>query len=161
MDALKRFTPAVDKRWLILIAGGFWFGVGIMLCRLAYGWLMEIDTLSACLFAITGVSLAFLIYRFGFSKLAFKNIKRINAYLQQKVCIFAFQRWTSYPLIVVMIAIGIGLRKYSSLPKPYLAVLYTGIGGGLLFSSLHYFISLRRMRRTAFSLMEEQVDSFS
>jgi hypothetical protein len=79
-----------------------------------------------------------LIYWFGFSKVARKNIKRINNYLSEKVCLFAFQQWSSYPLVVFMIGLGVVLRVYSPIPKPWLAVLYIGIGGALFISSFHY-----------------------
>ena len=84
--------------------------------------------------------LAGLIYFFGFSKLAVKNIRRIGLYAREKVCLFAFQEWKSYPLVAFMVALGIYLRVYSPIPKPALAVLYFGLGGGLFFSSLHYFV---------------------
>jgi hypothetical protein len=41
-----------------------------------------------------------------------------------------------------MISLGIFLRKYSPIPKPLLAILYIGIGGGLFFSSYWYFHTL-------------------
>ena len=45
--------------------------------------------------------------------------------------------WKSYLLLGVMMALGIGLR-HSPLPKPYLAVLYIGIGLALVLSSVRY-----------------------
>jgi hypothetical protein len=73
----------------------------------------------------------------GFSLLAKKNIQRIQR-LPDKTCVFAFQEWTSYPLIAVMITMGILLR-HSSIPKTLLAPMYIGIGGGLIIASLHYY----------------------
>ena len=94
--------------------------------------------------ALAGVLLASAIYRFGFSKLAKKNIQRITGMAGDKICIFAFQEWSSYPLVVVMIGLGISLRNYLPIPKPYLAILYIGIGGGLFLSSLFYYKHLLR-----------------
>lgn len=48
----------------------------------------------------------------------------------------AFQERKSYLIIVVMM--GMALR-HSPIPKPYLAAVYLGIGGGLLLASLGYF----------------------
>ncbi len=145
MKRLNTLNPVLDKKWLILLAGILWSGVGVMLNKLAYGWLISEELNPALLFTFGGVLLALIIYRFGFSKLADINNERVLAYVNDKVCIFAFQKWTGYPLIMVMIAMGIGLRKYSSLPKPWLAVLYIGIGGGLFLASLHYYRQLVRM----------------
>jgi len=93
---------------------------------------------------LAGVLLASAIYFFGFSKLAKKNIQRLTDMAGDKICIFAFQEWTSYPLVVVMIGLGISLRNFLPIPKPYLASLYIGIGGGLFLSSLYYYLYLLR-----------------
>jgi hypothetical protein len=64
--------------------------------------------------------------------------------LNDRICLFAFQRWSSYPLVIFMISLGIYLRKYSPIPKPYLAPLYFGIGVALIAGGLKYFIALLR-----------------
>jgi uncharacterized membrane protein len=131
------YRPAVGKRWLFLAAEAVWLGVGIMLIEFASGWLQV--SASPIAYLIAGIALATCIYFFGFSKLARKNIRRIQSINLKRICLFAFQEWRSYPLVLVMIFLGIYLRMYSPIPKPLLAVLYIGIGGGLLSSSLHYF----------------------
>lgn len=138
-DWISKIKPSVEKRWLYLIAGGIWSVVGLMLCRLAYGWLRPVSWPMAVILTLFGLLLAAAIYRFGFSYFARGNIRRIANYRIEKVCVFAFQRWTSYPLVVVMISLGIFLRIYSPIPKPYLGVLYIGIGGGLFLASLLYY----------------------
>ena len=136
---LSKFKPAVRKVWLQLSAGFVWFGAGLMLIGFASRWLKPVVFFTMLLLVIAGLLLATGIYFFGFSKLAKKNIKRISGLEGEKVCLFAFQGWTSYPLVLFMIFLGIFLRTYSSFPKPLLAILYLGIGGGLLSASLHYF----------------------
>jgi len=121
-----------------------WCGVGIMLCSLAYGWLNPLDWGVALALAGSGALLALAILLFGFSRLAIRNIHRIDRYLGDKVCMFAFQQWYSYPLIVVMVSLGIFLRKYSPIPKPLLGVLYIGIGGSLFAAGLLYFLRLMK-----------------
>lgn len=133
----KRWSPGVH-RWLhALLSGLMWSGVGIMLCSLAAEWLEEMSLFIAALLAAGGAALAYAIYRFGFSRIAAKNMQRISA-MQGRVCIFAFQEWKSYLIVVVMITLG-RLLRLSPFPKPALAVLYTGIGGGLFLSSLAYY----------------------
>ncbi len=141
LASLEKYEPAVHKGWLTLLSGLMWSGVGIMLCSLAYGWLVPEPIGRAVPLALGGLAAALVIYRFGFSKLADKNNDRIASYDRDKVCIFAFQAWKSYVIVIIMMALGITLRQ-SALPKPYLAVLYAGIGGGLFLSSLHYYGSL-------------------
>ncbi|MBU4259142.1 MAG: hypothetical protein KKI12_08910 [Proteobacteria bacterium] len=133
----NRIKPAVSKYLLIALAGLMWSTVGVMLCSMAYYWLKEVDWLTAFLFGLFGIILSLAAYRFGFSGIAKKNIDRI-CLLPERGCIFAFQAWKSYLIIVVMIAVGIILR-HSPIPKHYLAIVYTTIGGALLLSSLHYY----------------------
>jgi len=142
------FTPAMKKKWLHLLAGAMWSAVGIMLCVFAYSWLRPLDWQKALLYALAGIALAIVIYYFGFSSFAKKNIDRICDYQKEKICVFAFQKWSSYPLVVVMISLGIYLRKFSPIPKPYLAILYIGIGGSLFLASLHYYLHFSKISST-------------
>ena len=121
-----------------------WSGVGLMLCNLAYGWLLPVAFPQVLWMTFAGVLLASAIFYFGFSKLAKKNIQRITDMAGDKICLFAFQEWTSYPLVVVMIGMGISLRNFLPIPKPYLAIAYIVIGGGLFLSSLCYYKYLLR-----------------
>jgi uncharacterized membrane protein len=134
---LKKFDPAVDKRLLIFVSGLLWSIVGIMLCKLAVGWLSPAGRQDAVWPGIIGIILAILIYSFGFLKLVNKNTSRILS-KEGKVCIFAFQPWKSYLIILVMIGMGTALR-HSPIPKPYLAIIYIGFGGAMVLSSLVYY----------------------
>ena len=136
----NRIKPAASKYLLIALAGLMWSTVGVMLCSMAYYWLKEVDWLTALPLGFFGIILSLVVYRFGFSGIAKKNIDRI-CLLPEKGCIFAFQAWKSYLIIVVMITLGIILR-HSTIPKHYLAIVYTTIGGALLLSSLHYYRKL-------------------
>ena len=122
MDSLYKIKPGAQKFWLQLLAGLMWSGVGVMLIRFAWRWLVEVELSTEVLLLIAGLALASAIYLWGFSKLAGKNIRRIEAIPNPKPCLFAFQAWTSYPLVAVMIAMGIYLRVYSSFPHPLLAM---------------------------------------
>jgi hypothetical protein len=134
---IKKYDPAVDKRFLILFSGILWSIVGIILCRLAIYWLSLASLQNAIWLGLAGFILSFLIYRFGFLKLVSKNTGRILS-KEGKVCIFAFQPWKSYLIIVVMILLGIILR-HSPIPKPYLSIIYIGFGGAMILSSLVYY----------------------
>lgn len=124
----------------MLLSGLMWSGVGILLIRLAVGWLLPLAGSAPIFLAGAGVLAGFVIYRFGFLRLERKNIQRIQGY-SQRVCIFAFQEWKNYLIVMVMMTLGITLR-HSALPKPYLAVMYISIGDGLFLSSLHYYQDL-------------------
>jgi hypothetical protein len=145
-DNFKKFDPAVDKKFLVALSAIIWSVVGIMLCRLAVGWLSQATAHKVAWLGTAGIILSLMIHHFGFLKIVDRNIERILA-KAGKVCIFGFQPWKSYFLIAIMIGMGIALR-HSSLPKPYLAIIYIGFGGAMLLSSIRYY-------RTFIKLMEK------
>lgn len=142
MNVFEKRPLLVQKRWLHFTAGLMWTAVGFLLWSFAYRWVKPLPAASSFFLVSMGILLASLIYALGFSKLAENNINRIKNLSGKKHTLFHFQNWTSYPLILVMVSLGIHLRKYSPIPKPALGSLYIGIGGGLLFSSIHYYIHL-------------------
>jgi hypothetical protein len=141
-----KLTPSVKKEGLYLFAGLMWSGVGIYLSSLTIEWFRPVDKRIVVFFVAVGLVLAFLIYWFGFSTFALRNIQRIELIPKLNVCIFAFQQWTSYPLVVFMISLGIFLRKYSPLPKTWLGTMYLGIGGSLFLASYHYYRKILDLR---------------
>jgi hypothetical protein len=79
---------------------------------------------------------AVVFYRFVFAGIVRKNIARIDAG-PERASAWAFQNWRSYLVTIFMVGLGITLR-HSSLPKPWLAIVYEGIGVALLLTSLMY-----------------------
>jgi len=140
---LKSLKPAVTKPWLVAIAGLMWTGVGVMLCRLAYHWFIAINTGAAVILGSLGAAMAFAAYHFGFSRMAQRNINRL-CLITERTCVFAFQTWKGYLIVGFMIILGAILRS-SPIPKPYLAVVYSTIGGAIFLSSFHYYRLLWRL----------------
>ena len=136
---IEKFKPGAGKFWLYFTAAVVWSTVGIYLDYLAASWLREKIFISAIIFISCGLLLAAAIYLIMFKRFADQNIDRIRSMTGERICIFAFQRWTSYPLVVIMMSMGIYLRLYSPIPKPYLAILYIGIGSSLVFASWRYY----------------------
>jgi uncharacterized membrane protein HdeD (DUF308 family) len=139
---VSKFKPAVSKYWLATAAGLMWTAVGLTLCGLAYEWLAVLPLRWSALLGVVGIILALVVYRFAFSKIALKNIDRLRQF-PDRVCFFAFQAWKSYLVIAFMVVFGFILR-HSTIPKCYLSVPYTAIGGALLLSSFHYYAHLWR-----------------
>jgi hypothetical protein len=142
---LDRLKPAVPKRWLLIIAGVLWDGVGLLLLRLAIGWLSLVHRRLGLELALLGVGSALPMYRFGFSHIVEKNIRRMNE-LSDRVCVFAFQAWRGYAIIAFMMALGYTLR-HSGLPKEYLACVYLMIGSSLILGSLLFYREFWNSRR--------------
>jgi hypothetical protein len=131
------YKPEVDRKVLIALSGIVWSVVGFILCKKALDWLSLAPLSRLIPFATSGLVLALLIHFLGFRKLVNRNIDRILS-KGERLCIFAFQAWKSYVIIVVMVGMGIALRA-SSLPREYIAVIYIGFGGAMLLSSFRYY----------------------
>jgi hypothetical protein len=136
-ETIYRLNPAVDKKYLILLAGFCWCGVGVMLISFAVSWLNNYQGNGRILFYLAGFLAAMPIHHFGFLKLADRNLSRLLP-IKEKRCLFSFITWKSYFVIIIMVSMGIALR-HSLIPKQYLSVLYNGIGLGLFLSGIRYF----------------------
>jgi len=139
MPSSNRVLPLKKLPPCQLTAGLLWTGVGIRLIFQAVGWIFVPAVISPWVYWLPGITLAYLIFQFGFSRLARKKSLRINTLPEEKPCLFAFQEWHSYPLVIFMIGLGITLKNFTPIPKPLLAILYIGIGGGLGLSSFFYY----------------------
>lgn len=140
-QAIESHLFAVNIRYLFLISGLLWSGVGLFLDRLAFTWLVSGEYANSILYLLAGLLLAIPIHIFGFSKVANKNISRIEAMGDRKTCIFAFQKLSGYLVIIFMMSLGIFLRNTEFIPKNLLAIVYIGIGTGLFLSGLKYYFS--------------------
>jgi hypothetical protein len=134
---IAKYKPSVNKESLLVFSGIMWIGVGLMLNSFAYQWLHNFTGGYKSVYAGIGLTGALIIHHFGFLKVVNKNLDRISQ-LEGKPCAFSFMSWKSYLIVLVMVSIGIALR-HSSIPKQYLSILYIGIGGSLILSSIRYF----------------------
>jgi len=143
----SRLKPSVPKCWLFALSGLMWSIVGLGMCIAALGWLSEENLLRGVGKAVFGISGAALAYRLGFVKIARTNIRRLKG-LPSWGCLFAFQAWRSYLVILFMVGLGIALRQ-SIVPKDMLACVYIAIGGALFLSSFLYYQYILRLIRAS------------
>lgn len=134
--------PAVSRKTLVTTAAIVWAAVGLFLIVRAGMYAFELfrDHSSMLMIVIiAGLLLGLAKGHFAFARLAQSNVDRINQLSphKKKICVFAFQAWQSYLVVLVMIALGIALR-ISPLPRIYLIGIYLLIGVGLLFGSRAY-----------------------
>jgi hypothetical protein len=139
---VENYKPAVGKRVLLFLGGFVWVCVGVMLLTFSYQWLHPLHWKASVPSIIPGVLLALVIHHFGFLKIVDKNLGRLLPG-EGKKCIFSFMPWKSYFIVAVMIGMG-HLLRHSPIPKPYLAIVYIGIGLALVLSSVRYFRMLFR-----------------
>lgn len=137
----RKLHPAVPKHWLFAIAGVVWLAAGTVLFSRAVLWLIPSGLTPGFGLEMLGLVVAVVCYLYGFSKIVQKNILRIHD-LPDPVCAFAFTAWKGYAMIAIMVTIGITLRN-SSIPKYYLAVAYSAMGGMLVMGSIRFFRQFR------------------
>ncbi len=143
---IAKIKPAVNKRVLLFLAGFMWFGVGTMLLFLSFFWLKAFQVHGSFLVGGIGVAVALIVHHFGFLKIVDKNLSRILP-MEGTKCIFSFITWKSYIIVAVMVAMG-ALLRHSPIPKPYLSMLYIGIGLALILSSVRYLrVFLSQLRK--------------
>jgi hypothetical protein len=132
-------APSVDREVLVLTAGVVWSAVGLVLILAAAVWLIS-SHLGVIIPASIGAVGGVIVYRYGFVRLARRNLIRIyqQAPGKEKVCMFAFQNTRSYVIAAFMMAMGYGLR-HLPISKIYLAPVYSAIGLALFLSSLQYY----------------------
>ena len=133
---MPNIKPAVNKQVLLFLAGFMWLSVGIMMLLLSFSWLNASRSFDSYLLGGIGVFIALVVHHFGFLKIVDKNLGRILP-MEGTKCVFSFITWKSYILVAGMVILGTLLR-HSPIPKPYLSILYIGIGLALLLSSLRY-----------------------
>jgi len=134
---------AVSRKALRLLAGVVWSAVGLALCVVAAYWLITTQGIWY-VSLIIGIIAGMIVYRFGFMRLVLKNKLRIyeQAPGRDKVCVFAFQSWRSYGIIIIMMGMGYGLR-HLPVSRLFLVPIYLAIGIGLFLASLHYYAGVQ------------------
>lgn len=136
-------TPAVNRSVLVLMAGVVWSIVGLVLIGVAGNWMIS-SSGNIVGPLLIGTAAGILVYYYGFSRLARTNLIRIAELspTKSKVCLFAFQAWRSYLIIIVMMLLGFTLR-HLPIPRLWLAPVYLAIGLGLALSSVLYYARLQ------------------
>jgi len=131
--------PAVPRRGLIIGAGVVWSSAGGMLLFRAATMIPLVHSGLPWILPLSA-AIGWLKARLVFSRIVKDNIRRIEMLSphKDKVCLFAFQPWRSYLVVIVMVALGLWLR-HSSLSPAILVAVYVAIAVALLVSGVKYF----------------------
>ena len=111
--------------------------MGIGLIAAACFWLYHAARPLSLVLAAVSIVLGLIVYSFGFSRIVRKNLDRIGG-KPETACLFGFQGWRSYFLILTMMLMGYALR-HLPVPKDIAAVIYFTMGSALCLGSLLYF----------------------
>jgi len=151
---LIKCKPAVRRHWLIFAAGVVWFGVGIGLITAACFWLARAALFLRFILGAAGIVMGIAVHSFGFSRIVRKNLDRIGD-KPEVVCLFAFQAWRSYLLILIMMFMGYSIR-HLPIPKEIDALIYLTIGSALVLGGSLYYRRFSAENGSDFALKSEK-----
>jgi hypothetical protein len=139
----KRLKPGVGRSAHLFAAPFIWTVVGIVLMERGLGWIGLHLTLRLLIIALlvgTAKSLTVL------DRAAKKGLHRIMGF-GDSTCIGAVYPWKTWLLVVLMMMLGLALRKLTH-PGAIIGAIYFAIGWALLLSSRHGWTQwLRQIRR--------------
>ncbi|MEG0307950.1 MAG: hypothetical protein RR636_08415 [Clostridium sp.] len=134
MDGIKKLTPKVNKKILIIIGGLVWTIAGVNVFLIGYKDVSNTNIIGV----IFSVIIFAIFFNFIFYKMAKKHLKRIDSNKNKSLCVFSFFDVKGYIIMAFMMTFGITLRKTGLINHNYLGLFYIGLGfalasGGLIF----------------------------
>ncbi len=137
---LTTLAPSVPRAWLRWVAGATWTAVGAMLLVRAALWLSLLPASRALSLVLVGAAAAWWLAHRAFLPLAERNLERL-AGRPEKSCVFGVFPWRSWLMVIVMIAMGVSLRRF--VPPVFLIAPYVCMGFCLWAGAMRYFGSHR------------------
>ena len=138
MMDFSRLKPAVPKRVLLFVAALLWTVAGSMLLFKGFGMLDREVSLLWIKLGVTFLA-GLLFYWKVFAGLSLKHTLRILAMKVDNPCLFAFFNVHSYLMMVLMISMGVTLRKTGWIAPSNLAYLYLTMSVPLMLSSVRFY----------------------
>lgn len=139
MKILEKIKIKANKRTLFILGGALWSFAGGRVLTLGFGDLFR-NAKNPSLFLILSLLVFFIFYKFIFSKMAKKHLKRIVNSDLVKHCIFSFFDVKGYIIMAFMITGGISLRNSGIVNPIYLGSFYLGLGLALFLSGVLFFL---------------------
>lgn len=146
MKKLEKFKIKASKRTLFILGGALWGFAGGRILKLGYEDLFS-NARNPILFLVISAAVFMMFYKFIFSKMVKKHVKRIVSSDLVKHCIFSFFDFKGYIIMAFMITGGITLRNSGIINPIYLGSFYLGLGMALFLSGATYFLSGVRFRK--------------
>ena len=135
MNSWRSLTPRASRGTRLFLAALLWTGVGTGLLAAGLRWIFGAPS-AAWLAAIpAALVVGWAKGRLVLAPRARANAERIVASGESR-CVGGVFPWTSWALALGMMAGGFLLRR-SSIPRPWLGVLYAAVGTALVAASAH------------------------
>jgi len=135
---LRMLKPGIPKRYLLFVAAFVWTFAGGMLLTRGFLILIFFPQL-LWLKIICSLAGGIIFFVLLFSKISRKHTQRILNMEMEHPCIFSFFNFRSYIMMLLMISMGITLRKTGIVPLEYLSLFYVAMGTPLLMSAFRFY----------------------
>lgn len=149
LKSFENYTPRVNKRVLLLVAGLVWGFAGFRVFTLGAN-----DVISHhgnMLITLLFASLIFFVFfKFIFSKMFKKHTSRIINSSLEKQCVFSFFDLRSYLIMGFMIFFGVTIRNLKVFNPNYLGIFYIGLGFALFISGIFFIHGFVKFEDTKF-----------
>ncbi len=140
MQLLQILKPVTSRRNLLFIAALVWTFAGVMLITKGIV-MMGIQTDFLLVRTMASLIGGAVFYTILFSKISNKHIARIIFLKNDRPCIFSFFNFRSYLMMLLMISMGVFLRKSGFVSPFYLSILYVTMGIPLFASAFRFYYS--------------------
>lgn len=147
MKKLIKYTPKVEKRTLLLIAGIVWGFAGFRVLTLGVGD-VQINNGNWIISIVSGSIVFYMFFKFIFSKMFKKHTRRIINSSLEKHCVFSFFDVKSYCIMGFMIFLGITVRNIGVFNPVYVGDFYMGLGLALFMAGVLFLLSSIKFANT-------------
>lgn len=128
----------VSKKVLLIIGGTLWFIAGGVLVYRGVDAIAHSNTTSILKIVITVIA-AILFYVLIFKRVAFKQISRLEQMPNSKYPFYMFLSIRSFLMMLLMMGIGIALRKSGIVSFNILMFFLPVMGSSLLISAFRFY----------------------
>lgn len=137
----------VSKKTLLLIAGIIWAFAGFRVLTIGVGD-VQINNHNWVLNISFAAAIFYVFFKFIFSRMHSKHIRRIINSNLSKHCPFSFFDLKSYLIMGFMITFGITIRNIGIFNPVYVGTFYMGLGFALFMAGVLFLISYIRFEKT-------------
>lgn len=138
MSKLYWLRPVVSRRILLFIAAGVWTFAGSMLFYKGFK-MLDLSSRFVGFKLILVLTAGIVFYHRLFSRLSMKHTLRILQMKEARPWVFSFFNLRSYLMMVLMISMGVTLRKSGLIAPEYLSMLYLTMAIPLMLSSIRFY----------------------
>lgn len=137
----------VSKQALLVTAGIIWIIAGANILRIGIATWRQSS--GEELFKVAEATVVFLLFFiFVFRRLYYRHTERIERKQSDKNCPFGFFDARGWIVMMLMISLGIVMRKFDLLPDRFISVFYTGLSLALIFTGVLFMRYWFKRRHT-------------